>query len=313
MSEEDAEVAAQGDDSNRVQDLEASRQGLQNLGVAVKERSLNFQWARLHPATVIACTEDSNSPIVELSRKFCEYENAARGKDAGEDARVYRPALLTAENVNIDLCELLPDPPLMSEHVDAMFDDDSTGENMFRKRRSDRSPMMDSSKDTESLLDRVMEIAAYIVSSEGAASQASRLHFDLSANSEENLFDLLPSSLILSRLEEIPSSTSLDANARSMAVVVLIVLAECGACEMMSRYILQHLAPAMLVTGKMDDADMQSDLKRLAKALVVSCGLGRRERQELVSLTTVTGEFDSDAYRELVTCLGECYFETNQM
>jgi hypothetical protein len=320
MSEDDAKVAAQGDDSNRVQDLDATRQGLQNLGVAVmdltgKERSLSFQWARLHPATVIACTEDNNSPIVELSRKFCEYENAARGKDAGEDERVYRPALLTAENVTIDLCELLPDPPLMSEHVDAMFDDDSTGENMFRKRRSDRSPVMDSSKDTGTLLDRVMDSSVYLMSAEGAEHQASPLHFDLSANSEENLFDLLPSSLILSRLEEIASSTvtNIDANARSMAVVILIVLAECGACEAMSRYILQHLAPAMLVTGKVDDADMQSDLKRLAKALVVSCGLGRRERQELVSLTTVTGEFDSDAYRELVTCLGECYFDNNQM
>jgi hypothetical protein len=327
MSEEDAKVAAQGDDSNKVQDLDASRRGLQNLSVAVldptgKERSLNFQWARLHPATVIACTEENNSPIVELSRKFREYENAAsqrkEGKVAGEDEKVYRPALLTAENVTIDLCELLPDPPLVSEYVDAMFDDDSTDEKRFRKARSDASPLMESSEDTRTLLDRVMDSALHLMSTEGADSQVSPLHFDLSAlahsNSEENLFDLLPSSLILSRLEEIASSTNtiLEANARSIAVVVLIVLAECGACETMSRYILQHLAPAMLVTGKVDDAVMQSDLKRLATALVVSCGLGNMERQELLSLTTVTKEFDSDAYRELVTCLGECYFQNNQ-
>jgi hypothetical protein len=50
----------------------------------------------------------------------------------------------------------------------------------------------------------------------------------------------------------------------------------------MSLYILQHLAPAILFTGKVDDAGMQSDLKRLAKALVVSCGTGRREQQELL-------------------------------
>jgi hypothetical protein len=327
MSEEDAKVAAQGDDSNKVQDLDASRRGLQNLSVAVldltgKERSLNFQWARLHPATVIACTEENNSPIVELSRKFREYENAAsqrkEGKVAGEDEKVYRPALLTAENVTIDLCELLPDPPLVSEYVDAMFDDDSTDEKRFRKARSDASPLMESSEDTRTLLDRVMDSALHLMSTEGADSQVSQLHFDLSAlahsNSEENLFDLLPSSLILSRLEEIASSTNtiLEANARSIAVVVLIVLAECGACETMSRYILQHLAPAMLVTGKVDDAVMQSDLKRLAMALVVSCGLGNMERQELLSLTIVTKEFDSDAYRELVTCLGECYFQNNQ-
>jgi hypothetical protein len=323
MSEEDAKVAARGDDSNRVQDLDASRLGLQNLSVAVmdptgKDRSLKFQWARVHPATVIACTEDNNnnSPIVELSRKFREYQERKEGKVAGEDEKVYRPTLLTANNVTIDLCELLPDPPLMSEHVDAMFDDDSAGEKMFRKRRSDRSPLIDSSKDTGTLLDRVMDSSVHLISTEGADSQVSQLHFDLSAlahsNSEENLFDLLPSSLILSRLEEIASSTSREANARSMAAKVLIVLAECGACETMSRYILQHLAPAMLVTGKVDDADIQSDLKRLAKALVVSCGLGQRERQELVALTTVAGEFDSDAYRELVTCLGECYFENKQ-
>jgi hypothetical protein len=66
-----------------------------------------------------------------------------------------------------------------------------------------------------------------------------------------------------------------------------------------------------LVTCEVYGAATQSDLKRLAKALVVSCGLGRRERQDLVSLTTVAGEFDSDPYRELVTCLGECYFEEN--
>jgi hypothetical protein len=330
MSEEDAKVAAQGDDSNRVQDIDSSRQGLQNLSVAVmdptgKERSLNFQWARLHPATVIACTEDNNSPIVELSRKFREYENAASqrkgGKVAGEDEKVHRPSLLTTENVTIDLCELLPDPPLMSEYVDAMFDDDSTDEKMFRKGRSGGPPLMDSSNDTGSLLDRLIDSSVHLMSTEGAESQVSPLHFDLlvlaqHSNSEENLFDLLPSSLILSRLEEIASSTDtiLEASVRSMAVVVLIVLAECGACETMSRYILQHLAPAMLVTvkGKVDDAVMQSDLKRLAKALVVSCGLGKMERQELLSLTTVTKEFDSVAYRELVTCLGECYFQNNQ-
>jgi hypothetical protein len=326
MSEDDAKVAAvQGGDDNRVQDLDASRQELQNLGVVVmdpagKERTLKFQWARLHPATVIACTEDNNnSPIVELSRKFCEYEDAARGKNAGEDERLYRRTLLTAENVTIDLCELLPDPPLMSEHVDAMFDDDSTGENMFRNQRSDRSSLIDSSQEPETLIDRVMNSSMYLMSAEGAASPASPIHFAFSAlahsKSEENLFDLLPSSLILSRLEEIATftGTNSDANARSMAVVVLIVLAECGACETMSRYILQYLAPAMLVAGKVDGADMQADLKRLAKALVISCGLGRRERQELVSLTKVSEEFDSDAYRELVTCLGECYFEYNQM
>jgi hypothetical protein len=132
--EEDANAAAQGDVNNRVQDLDASRQGLHNLSVAVmdpsrgKERSLKFQWARLHPATVIACAEDNNSPIVELSRKFHEYQDAAsqrkEGKVVGQDEKVYRPALLTASNVTIDLCELLPDPPLMSELVDAMFDDD---------------------------------------------------------------------------------------------------------------------------------------------------------------------------------------------
>jgi hypothetical protein len=328
MSEEDAKVAAQGDDSSRVQDIDASRRGLHNLSVAVmdpagKERSLKYQWARLHPATVIACTEDNNSPIVELSRKFREYENAARlrkeGKVAGEDEIVYRPTLLTAENVTIDLCELLPDPPLMSEYVDAMFDDDSTDEKMFRKRRSYRSPLIDSSEDTRTILDRVVDCSVHLMSTESLDSQVSPLHFDLSAlahsNSEENLLDLLPSSLLLSRLGEVTSSTSksLETNERSvLAVAVLIVLAECGAGETMSRYILQHLAPAMLVTSKVDDAVMQSDLKRLAKALVVSCGLGKRERQELVSLTTVTKEFDSDAYRELVTCLGECYFQNNQ-
>ena len=328
MSEEDAKVAAQGDDSNRVQDIDASRQGLQNLSVAIvdptgKERSLSFQWAQLHPATVIACTEDNNSPIVELSRKFREYQDAANqrkeGKVAGEDVSVYRPALLTAENVTIDLCELLPDPPLMSEHVDAMFDEDSdAGEKMFKKRRSDGSPLIDSSNDTGTLLDRVIDSSVHLILNEGLDSQVSPLHFYLSAlahsNSEDNLFDLLPSSLILSRLEEIASSTDaiLEASARSIAVVVLIVLAECGACKTMSRYILRHLAPAMLVTGKVDDAVMQSDLNRLAKALVISCGLGKMERQELVSLTTVAEEFDSVAYRELVTCLGECYFKKNQ-
>jgi hypothetical protein len=322
MSDEDTKVAAQGDDSNRVQDIDVSRQGLQNLSVAVmdpigKERSLNFQWARLHPATVIACTEDNNSPIVELSRKFHEYQDAASQRKeeevAGEDG-LYRPALLTTENVTIDLCELLPDPPLLSEHVDAMFDDDSADEKMFRKRRSDSSPLIDSSKETGTLLDRVMDSAVHLMSSEGADSEVNPLHFDLSALAqEENIFDLLPSSLILSRLQEIASSTSLETNARSMVVAVLIVLAECGACETVSRYILEHLAPVMLITGKVDNAVMQSDLKRLAKALVVSCGLGRIERQELVSLTTVAGELDSNAYRELVTCLGECYFKNNQM
>jgi hypothetical protein len=283
MSDEDAKVAAQGDDGNRVQDLDASRQELQNLSVAVmdptgKERSIKFQWTRLHPATVIACTEDKNSPIVELSRKFHEYQDAAsqrkEGKVAGAEERVYRPALLTAENVTIDLCELLPDPPLMSEHVNAMFDDDSADEKMFRKPRFDGSLLIDSSKDTGTLLDNVMDSAVRVMSTECADKQVSPLHFDLSAfahsNSEDNLFDLLPSSLILSRLEEIASSTdtSLETNGRSMVVVVLIVLAECGACETMSRYILQHLAPAMLLTCKVDDAVVQSDLKRLAKALV---------------------------------------------
>lgn len=317
MSEEDAYVAAQGDDSNRVQDLDASQRGLQNLSVAVmdptgKERSINFQWARLHPATVIACAEDKNSPIVELSQNFHEYQASQRkeGKVSGGDRKVYRPALLTAESVTIDLCDLIPEPPLMSEHLGAMFDDDSADE----KRRSDRSPY--SSNDKGGLLDKVMDSAVYLMSTEGADTQDSPLHFDLSAlahsNTEEHLFDLLPSSLILSRLEQIVSSASLDTNGHSMGVIVLIVLAECGACETMSRYILQHLAPAMLVTGKVDNAVMLSDLQRLAKALVVSCGLGRRERQDIVSLTTVSGEFDSDAYRELVACLGECYFKNNQ-
>jgi hypothetical protein len=157
MSEEDAKVAAQGDDNNRDQDLDASRRGLQNLSVAVmdptgNERSVKFQWARLHPATVIACAEDNNSPIVELSRKFNEYQDAAsqrkEGKVVGEDEKGYRPELLTASHVTIDLCELLPDPPLMSEHVDAMFDDDSSDEKKFKKSCSDHYPLIDSSKDT---------------------------------------------------------------------------------------------------------------------------------------------------------------------
>jgi hypothetical protein len=321
MSEEDAKAPAWAHGTNvREQDLDPLRQGLQNLSVAVmdptgKETLLNFQWARLHPATVIACSEDSNSPIVELSRKFHEYQDAAIQRKAengtGEDETAYRPALLTASDVTIDLCELLPDPPLMSEHVDAMFDDDNADTGTAKKPRSNHPPLIDSSADMGTLLDRVMDYSVRLLSTPGADIDNRRLAFDLStlARSQENLFDLLPASLILTRLEEIASSTNVGTKARSMLVTVLIALAECGACETMSRYILQHLAPGMLVTCKVDSADTQSAMKRLAKALVVSCGLGARGRHELVSLTTVEKEYDSDAYRELVTCLGECYFE----
>jgi hypothetical protein len=69
-------------------------------------RSIKFQWARLHPATVIAGTEDKDT-IVELSRKFHEYQDAAsqrKKEGAGAEEEVYD--LYLTENITIDLCEL---------------------------------------------------------------------------------------------------------------------------------------------------------------------------------------------------------------
>jgi hypothetical protein len=73
---------------------------------------------------VIAGTEDKN-PVVELSRKFHEYQDAAsqRKKERLPEQKKGFTVQHLTENVTIDLCELLPDPPLMSEHVNAMFDD----------------------------------------------------------------------------------------------------------------------------------------------------------------------------------------------
>lgn len=73
------------------------------------------------------------------------------------------------------------------------------------------------------------------------------------------------------------SLQSVEESARSMAVAILIVLDKCSTCEATNKSRHSSTRPTMWFTGKVDDVDMLSDLKRLAKAHVVSCGLGRRE------------------------------------
>jgi hypothetical protein len=129
--------------------------------------------------------------------------------------------------------------------------------------------------------------------------------------SEDALFDALPPSLIMERLTSIITTD----NECSLTVALLIVLAEGAATETTGRYILQHLAPALLFllddpAQRLKDGIATADLRRLAQALIGSCGLKDAvSRQELLSLTLVDQAHDSDAYRELITCLAECYFD----
>lgn len=293
--------------------------GVHNLSVAVQDptgavNALKYQWMRVHPATVVACSQDDADPIVQLSRQFHNYRDAAaarkqraQGDGGTPESLNNRPALLTASGVNIDLCELLPDPPLLSMSVDAMFQDDSSlNANVAAGHKKPRNaPAVDSTR--SNLLERVLDYSTQLV------SNATLVDFELPelvGVSEKYLCETLPPSLVVERLERINNPAGAT---YSLPMSVLIVLAKCGANETVGRYILRHLAPAVLRSGScLLNTVVEIDLKILAKTLIVHCRLEHMGRQELVLLTRVENEHASQAYRELVTCLGEYYFDAKR-
>jgi hypothetical protein len=132
---------------------------------------------------------------------------------------------------------------------------------------------------------------------------------------ERDLLDTLPASLILQRLDERLQQIDSTENDSSVGigellVNVLVLMADYGSCESIGRYILQHLAPALLMNYVVDNAIKPSSISPLADALVSACQLAMLGRRELLSLTVVDDEHDSDAYRELVSCIGESYSTT---
>jgi hypothetical protein len=66
--------------------------------------------------------------------------------------------------------------------------------------------------------------------------------------------------------------------------------------------------PSALGTCEVHSADTQSDLKRLA----TSCRIVWIGKTGTTKSSISNREFESDAYRELVTGLGEYYFKDNQ-
>jgi hypothetical protein len=98
-----------------------------------KEELLHFQWSRLHPMSIIAMSEQDASVAVRCSKRFSVYDNAAAArvkngtsessKSSSSKFSYGRPEFLHAGSLSIDICELLPEPVLMSDTIDAIFSD----------------------------------------------------------------------------------------------------------------------------------------------------------------------------------------------
>ena len=288
-----------------------------------------FQWMRLHPLTAIAglaaSDEDLNSSpssldpsMLALARRFGDYRQAAAERQvAGAVVSSSCAPNVTASEVTLDLRDLLMDPPLMSNAVDAILADNYDGPSSSHDDEDDETSRVNGGTVDNVGLEEIITLALQRVEEAASSKTSARVacHQRWHSFSEAQLLDQLPSDhvsqQIMSRADRIELN---DDNTILLRISALTVLGKSGCSNAMGCHILQRLAPVVFsdVTGKYSPlnvskkATLMKALEELAQTLLYDCELRKLGKPSLFQLVDAVPEgLDSDLFRELIIQLGE--------
>lgn len=314
-----------GGSSNSNDDPE-SKTGVDALYVPVRspdnvETFLQFQWMRAHPSTAIALSDDPSSPAARVARMLPHYRAAAtRAKEEkGNNNCSPKGNVSTCSpffqmsGMQVDLCDLF-DPPLLSESVPGcggILSNESRVDTIV-PTTSKRARWVDAATYTKTdthltgaSRDQILQAVVHAAAEEIHGTVSNRDYLSgllepLQHQTAASLLESLHSELFINKVQN-------DLEPPDYLLLILVLLAEHGACETLGCHILGVLAPAVLSEFELLQIDL-SLLKRLARALVNTCNLWKLSKLELQSLTF--NKTASPIMEELICCTVESYFIT---
>ena len=246
-------------------------------------------------------------------------------------------------NAEVELTSLF-DPPLLSEwgipgaSMNITYDDKNDDQGAFSDSDSDESYVHRaggthitnsdddgkskeiSAAEVESALGKLVQCAAATKGTTQLNDSTKQIFCDLSAaTANYNLLELLPSRMLLRKVQDVASYATDGGSYHPVGVKSLTMLADITQSESMGRHILSVLAPVLLCSSSDTVMEMEGEiitsLKLLAKTLIRKCGLGKLLKGNLHQLAeggeigTSTTTEPSELLDQFLIAIGRAYHE----